>query len=130
MSPRRCNSQALSLSGTNSALIAGHAGRIVESDNLPVLQALPGESVQLVYTDPPFNTGNVRTYQRLRTVQDDDGDRSGFGGRRYRTEQASSHAYADAFEQYIEFLRHPDRRLRPKNRRPRRTCVKLKRAFQ
>ncbi|MCY4618060.1 MAG: site-specific DNA-methyltransferase [Chloroflexi bacterium] len=84
---------------------AERAGRIVESDNLPVLQALPGESVQLVYTDPPFNTGNVRTYQRLRTVQDDDGDRSGFGGRRYRTEQASSHAYADAFEQYIEFLR-------------------------
>ena len=79
-------------------------GRIVESDNLTVLRSLPSESVQLVYTDPPFNTGNVRTYQRLRTVRDRDGDRTGFGGRRYRSEGTSSHAYADAFEDYMEFL--------------------------
>jgi site-specific DNA-methyltransferase (adenine-specific) len=79
-------------------------GRIVEGDNLPVLKSLAGDTVQLVYTDPPFNTGNVRTYQRLRTTQDDSGDRTGFGGRRYRSEQGSSHSYADAFEEYIDFL--------------------------
>ncbi|MYD55211.1 MAG: site-specific DNA-methyltransferase [Chloroflexi bacterium] len=80
------------------------AGRIVEGDNLPVLQSLPAESVQLVYTDPPFNTGNVRVYQRLRTTRDDEGDRVGFGGRRYRSESTSQHSYGDAFEEYIEFL--------------------------
>ena len=80
------------------------ARRIVEGDNLPALQSLPGESVQLVYTDPPFNTGNVRTYQRLRTTQHEQGERTGFGGRRYRSEETSSHSYADAFEEYIEFL--------------------------
>ena len=84
---------------------AERAGRIVEGDNLTILQALPSESVQLVYTDPPFNTGNVRTYQRLRTTRDDDGDRTGFGGRRYQSETASSLSYTDAFEQYIDFLR-------------------------
>ncbi len=80
------------------------AGRIVEGDNLPILQSLPAESVQLVYTDPPFNTGNVRTYQRLRTTRDDEGDRVGFGGRRYRSESTSQHSFGDAFEEYIEFL--------------------------
>ena len=79
-------------------------GRIVEGDNLPVLQSLPAESVQLVYTDPPFNTGNVRAYQRLRTTRDDEGDRVGFGGRRYRSESTSQHSFGDAFEEYIEFL--------------------------
>jgi site-specific DNA-methyltransferase (adenine-specific) len=80
------------------------SGRIVEGDNLPILQGLPDESVQLVYTDPPFNTGNVRTYQRVRTTRDEQGDRTGFGGRRYRSEETSSHSYADAFEEYIDFL--------------------------
>ncbi|MCY3571037.1 MAG: site-specific DNA-methyltransferase [Chloroflexi bacterium] len=79
-------------------------GRIVEGDNLPVLQSLPAESVQLVYTDPPFNTGNVRAYQRLRTTRDDEGERVGFGGRRYRSESTSQHSFGDAFEEYIEFL--------------------------
>ena len=79
-------------------------GRIIEGDNLPILQSLPTETVQLVYTDPPFNTGNVRTYQRLRTTQDEHGDRTGFGGRTYRSERTSAHAYADAFEAYIDFL--------------------------
>ena len=85
-------------------MTAQPAGRIVEGDNLPLLQSLPPESVQLVYTDPPFNTGNVRTYQRLRTTRDDEGDRIGFGERRYRTESMSEHSFGDAFEEYLEFL--------------------------
>ncbi len=80
------------------------AGRIIEGDNLSILQSLPSESVPLAYTDPPFNTGNARTYQRLRTERDGDGDRTGFGGRRYRTEAGTAHSYADAFEAYVEFL--------------------------
>ena len=79
--------------------------RIIEGDNLPVLRALPTDSAQLVYTDPPFNTGNVRAYQRIQTTQDEDGDRIGFGGRRYRSEAGESLSYADAFAEYIEFLR-------------------------
>ena len=30
---------------------------VICSDNLPILQSLPSESVDLVYIDPPFNTG-------------------------------------------------------------------------
>ena len=31
---------------------------VIHSDNLPVLKSLPSESVDLVYCDPPFNTGD------------------------------------------------------------------------
>ena len=78
--------------------------RIFEGDNLPILRSMPSETVQLVYTDPPFNTGRVRTYQRLRVERDEHGDRFGFGGGRYRSETASSLSYGDAFESYLEFL--------------------------
>ena len=40
----------------------------------------------MVYIDPPFNTGRAQARTTLRAVADADGDRAGFGGRRYRTE--------------------------------------------
>ncbi|MCY3922801.1 MAG: site-specific DNA-methyltransferase, partial [Chloroflexi bacterium] len=42
--------------------------------------------------------------QRIHTTQDDDGDRVGFGGRRYRSAAGGTLSYADAFEEYIDFL--------------------------
>jgi site-specific DNA-methyltransferase (adenine-specific) len=42
----------------------------------------------------------------LKTVRDDAGDRTGFGGLRYRTEKAAAaHSYRDVFDDYIGFLR-------------------------
>ena len=35
----------------------GH--QVFFGDNLPILRAMPPESVDLVYVDPPFNTGKV-----------------------------------------------------------------------
>ena len=54
-------------------------------DNLPVLQALPAATVDLIYIDPPFNTGTVQSRTRLATIRDEQGDRTGFQGKRYRT---------------------------------------------
>ena len=34
--------------------------RIYFGDNLPILQSLPAGSVELIYIDPPFNTGRVQ----------------------------------------------------------------------
>jgi len=65
-------------------------------------------SVALMYVDPPFNTGRRQVRQRMRTVQDEDGDRIGFGGRRYRTEHLGEQGgggYADQFEDFLGFLR-------------------------
>jgi site-specific DNA-methyltransferase (adenine-specific) len=85
--------------------------RIVHGENLEVLRGLPAQSAHLIYVDPPFNTGIQQTRRRIRVVQDADGDRSGFGGRRYRTvttppEPASAPTgYADRFDDYLSFLK-------------------------
>lgn len=78
---------------------------VVAGDNITVLPLLPDESVQLVYLDPPFNTGQRQIRRSLRTVRDENGDRTGFGGHRYSTEKLSGHSYADSHEDYVGYLR-------------------------
>ena len=77
---------------------------VVFGDNLPVLQALGDQSVQLVYTDPPFNTGKTQRRTRIRVAADPNGDRSGFTGRRYRSTTLGTEAFADQFDDYLAFL--------------------------
>lgn len=79
-------------------------GRVYFGDNLPLLQELPGESVQLIYIDPPFNTGRRQARLELRTVRDTHGDRVGFQGQRYRTLRIGSRAFVDSFDDYLAFL--------------------------
>ena len=79
--------------------------RIVLGDNLDVLAGLPDACARLVYIDPPFNTGRTQRRTRLRTVRDDEGgDRTGFKGRRYRTEVLGAAAWEDAYDDYLGFL--------------------------
>ena len=74
-------------------------------DNLPILSALPDASFDLVYIDPPFNTGKTQTRTRVRTVRDDEGgDRIGFQGQRYRTIEVGTASFADAFADFYDFL--------------------------
>ena len=82
-------------------------GRLLEGENLAILRELPAESAELIYIDPPFNTGRVQARPRLRTTRDPAGDRTGFGGHRYRTEAASAPGseYPDRFENFPAFLR-------------------------
>ena len=82
-----------------------HHDVVYFGDNLPFLRDLVAGSVDLIYTDPPFNTGRVQSRTRLRTVRDDaGGDRTGFQGRRYRTERGATRAFGDAFDDYLAFL--------------------------
>lgn len=74
------------------------------SDNMPVLHGLADGVVNLVYIDPPFNTGKTQARTRLRTTRDDGGDRTGFQGRQYRTTALEQHQYADTFDDYLAFL--------------------------
>jgi site-specific DNA-methyltransferase (adenine-specific) len=69
-----------------------------------VLERLPDAAFDVVYLDPPFNTGRTREQRRLRVVADEEGTRTGFGGRRYAVEEAGRSAYADAFDDYVSFL--------------------------
>jgi site-specific DNA-methyltransferase (adenine-specific) len=78
--------------------------RIVLGDNLDVLATLPAGCARLIYVDPPFNTGRAQSRTRLKTVRDDNGDRTGFHGRRYRTELLGQAAWGDAFDDYLGFV--------------------------
>ncbi|MBM4343064.1 MAG: site-specific DNA-methyltransferase [Deltaproteobacteria bacterium] len=73
-------------------------------DNLPWLAQLDSGSVHLAYIDPPFNTGKTQTLRRLKTTADDQGDRIGFGGRKYRTDLVGSSSYEDHFDDFLGFL--------------------------
>ena len=73
-------------------------------DNLRVLAAFPAGVFDLVYIDPPFNTGRTQTRTRLRTRRDAEGDRTGFAGRRYATTLLGSARFADTFDDYAAFL--------------------------
>jgi site-specific DNA-methyltransferase (adenine-specific) len=80
------------------------ADRILLGENLEILPGLAGESFQLIYIDPPFNTGNVQARRTLQAVADEEGERTGFQGRRYRTRLLAESSYSDSFEDYLAFL--------------------------
>ena len=78
---------------------------MIEGENLAVLPLLPDGAFDVVYIDPPFNTGRRQVRTTLRAVADaEHGTRTGFGGRRYRTEAVGSMAYADAFDDLPAYL--------------------------
>jgi len=80
------------------------ADRILLGENLEILPGFAGESFQLIYIDPPFNTGNVQSRRTLEAVADEAGDRTGFQGRRYKTRLLGESSYRDSFEDYLAFL--------------------------
>lgn len=78
---------------------------VIFGDNLEVLKTLDAETVDLIYIDPPFNTGKRQERTRIKTVQDrTGGDRTGFQGRRYRTIRLGTTGYADVFDDFLGFL--------------------------
>ncbi len=77
---------------------------VVHGDNMDVLPKLPDGSFQLVYLDPPFNTGGARSRRTLTATRDEDGARTGFGGRRYTTVEKGRMTYPDSFADYQAFV--------------------------
>ncbi len=73
-------------------------------DNLAVTRDWPAASFDLIYIDPPFNTGKAQSRTQIRTVRDEEGDRTGFKGQRYRTVRLGTKSYADVFDDYLAFL--------------------------
>jgi site-specific DNA-methyltransferase (adenine-specific) len=80
------------------------ADEIILGENLEVLPGLEDGAYQLIYIDPPFNTGRAQTRKTLETVPDADGDRTGFNGRRYKTRLLAESSYFDDFDDYLAFL--------------------------
>ena len=78
--------------------------RIVFGDNLEVLGGLPDGSVDLIYVDPPFNTGRTQKRTRIKTTRSRNGDRTGFQGHRYETATLGTKRFHDRFDDYTAFL--------------------------
>ena len=77
---------------------------ILLGENLELLASFANESFQMIYVDPPFNTGGVRSRKTLQVRACADGTRVGFGGRRYQTRVLCESSYGDQFEDYLDFL--------------------------
>jgi len=73
-------------------------------DNLPILRRMPDESVNLIYIDPPFNTGKQQVKTQIKTTRSTEGDRLGFKGNSYETIQLGTKKYSDVFDDYLDFL--------------------------
>ncbi len=77
---------------------------IFHGDNLSLLHEMDANSVDLIYVDPPFNTGKTQALKSIKTVRDADGDRTGFQGQRYRTVAGEQRSYNDVFDDFLAFL--------------------------
>jgi site-specific DNA-methyltransferase (adenine-specific) len=77
---------------------------IYHGDNLQLLTGLPDSAFTLIYFDPPFNTGKTQRRLTLATEADPEGNRAGFGGRRYRSETLATRSYTDSRDDYVGWL--------------------------
>ena len=78
--------------------------RVIQGDNLTVLKSIPDQSVQLIYVDPPFNTGRVQSRGSSKTTRTETGNRIGFKGQRYEIVKETVLSYDDEFKDYWGFL--------------------------
>ena len=85
----------------NLSVVTGNL--VLAGDNLPLLKSMPDSSVQLIYIDPPFNTGRaqVRTSRSSRVSES---GRLGFQGKRYEQIVDRVLSYDDEFADYWGFL--------------------------
>ena len=78
--------------------------QIYFGDNLTILQNMPAESIDLIYIDPPFNTGKRQIRNEIKIRRSQDGGRVGFQDLKYETETIGTKAYDDIFDDYLAFL--------------------------
>jgi site-specific DNA-methyltransferase (adenine-specific) len=91
-------------SGTANSSSPTEGDRVIFGDNLDVLRSLDANAYQMVYVDPPFNTGKVQKRISMKTVRNSNGNRTGFKGNRYASEVQSAYHYVDIHEDYLGFL--------------------------
>ena len=77
---------------------------VIAGDNAVVLENLPADTFDLIYVDPPFNTGRAQARATVTTVADPSAERVGFGGRTYRSQLLQRLSYEDQFADYLGFL--------------------------
>ena len=79
-------------------------GRVVYGDNLIFIRDLPDGFANLIYIDPPFNTGHEQSRTQIQVERSSDGDRVGFQGKRYVSTVLGTKAFRDQFDDFLSFI--------------------------
>jgi site-specific DNA-methyltransferase (adenine-specific) len=77
--------------------------QVINAENLSALKKLPDESFQLIYIDPPFNTGRKQVRTNRTSTESKTGN-LGFQGKRYEQVVNTVLSYDDEFADYWAFL--------------------------
>jgi site-specific DNA-methyltransferase (adenine-specific) len=80
------------------------ANQLYFGDNLKHLKSIPDASVQMIYIDPPFNTGRTQSRGTSATKRVETGGRVGFKGQNYEIIRETVLSYDDDFADYWSFL--------------------------
>jgi site-specific DNA-methyltransferase (adenine-specific) len=76
---------------------------VINGENLAALKSMADESFQLIYIDPPFNTGRAQVRTNRSSTASETGN-LGFQGKRYEQVVKSVLSYDDDFADYWAFL--------------------------
>jgi len=76
---------------------------VINGENLAALKSMADESFQLIYIDPPFNTGRSQVRTNRSSISSTTGN-LGFQGKRYEQVVKSVLSYDDDFADYWAFL--------------------------
>jgi len=76
---------------------------VINGENLAALKSMADESFQLIYIDPPFNTGRAQIRTNRSSTSSETGN-LGFQGKRYEQVVKSVLSYDDDFADYWAFL--------------------------
>ncbi len=77
--------------------------QVINAENLGALKSLPDKSFQLIYIDPPFNTGRKQVRTNRTSTESKTGN-LGFQGKRYQQVVNTVLSYDDEFADYWAFL--------------------------
>ena len=80
-----------------NASSSSQVNQLFFGDNLGVLKTLSSECAQLIYIDPPFNTGRTQSRGSTTTKRTEEGNRVGFKGQRYVIVRETVLSYDDEF---------------------------------
>jgi len=77
--------------------------QVINAENLGTLKSLPDKSFQLIYIDPPFNTGRKQVRTNRTSTESKTGNLE-FQGKRYEQVVNTVLSYDDEFADYWAFL--------------------------
>jgi site-specific DNA-methyltransferase (adenine-specific) len=74
-------------------------------NNMRLLNKIEDATIDLIYIDPPFNTGKLMKRDNYTSTKNDEGYTLGFSGQNYDLTKISSNSYNDKFENFTDFLK-------------------------